>query len=88
MSTTSKFNKSPPTLVNEESYETWKRDIGIWCELTDLVKEKQALAIHLSLTGRARIASSEIKVEDLKENVLRELLLSASILNEMASCAF
>lgn len=61
-------SKWPPKLDNELHYETWKRDIAIWCELTDLPEEKRALAIHLSLSGRARTASSEIPVEDLKKN--------------------
>ena len=59
--------KWPPKLESDAAYESRKRDIGIWCELCDLSKEKQALEIHLSLTGRARIASSEISVENLKK---------------------
>lgn len=57
-----------PRFENDETYENWKRDIGIWCELTELAKGKQALAIHLSLSGRARAASSEIDVADLKKD--------------------
>ena len=59
--------KVPPKLENEDAYENWKKDINIWCELTDIDAEKRALAIHLSLTGRARVASSEIGIEDLKK---------------------
>ena len=51
---------------NEANYENWKRDIEIWCELCELTKTKQALAIHLSFNGRARIASSEINITKLK----------------------
>lgn len=61
-------SKWPPKLNNDASYENWKRDIAIWCELTDFTAPKQALAIHLSLSGRARTASSEIKVDDLKKD--------------------
>ena len=43
-----------------------KKDIEIWCELTDLAIEKPALAIHLVLTGRARVASSKLEVTELK----------------------
>ena len=68
-------NKHPPKLENDSAYENWKRDIGIWCELTELGKNKRALAIHLALTGRARIASSEIKVEDLKKDNGVDILL-------------
>ena len=70
--------KWPPKLENEEAYENWKKDIRIWCELTELSKNKQALAVHLSLSGRAREASSEIPAADLKKDdgvdvVLRKL---------------
>ena len=58
--------KMPPKFVSDDDYENWKRDIEIWRELTDLPKTKQALAMHLSLNGRARIASSEISVDSLK----------------------
>ena len=54
--------KSPPRFESEEAYEVWKNDIKIWCLLTDLDVKKQALAIHLSLTGRARVATSELQV--------------------------
>ena len=43
--------------------------------MTDLTASKQALAIHLSLSGRARNASSEISLTDLeKENGVDNLL--------------
>lgn len=61
-------NKWPPKFVDESAYENWKKDIGIWCELTELKKEKQALAIHLSLDGRARQASSELDLGVLKKD--------------------
>ena len=60
--------KEPPKLDSDDKYENWKRDIQIWYELTTLEKSKRALAIHLSLTGRARLASSEITVADLKKD--------------------
>ena len=62
---TNASNKVPPKLENESEYEAWKKDISIWCLLTDLAEEKRALAIHLGLTGRARMASSELDVKDL-----------------------
>lgn len=59
--------KFPPKLV-DGAYETWKTDVEIWIKLTDLEKPKQALAIHLSLEGRARIASSEISADVLNSD--------------------
>ena len=58
-------SKYPPRFDGSE-YETWKKDINIWCALTELDENKQALAIHLSLSGRARTASSEIELAVLK----------------------
>ena len=54
-----------PPVFNGVNYETWKRDVKIWCRLADFTAEKQALAIHLSLEGRARDASSEIDPDTL-----------------------
>ena len=68
--------KWPPKLNNSASYETWKRDIEIWCDLTDLVETKRALAIHLSLQGKARDASSEVPIADLKKSNGVEILLA------------
>lgn len=67
--------KWPPKLESDCAFEAWKKDINIWCELCELPKEKQALAIHLSLSGRARVASSEIEVEVLKRSDGVEVLL-------------
>ena len=67
--------KCPPRFESESEYENWKKDIQIWCGLTDLAKDKQALAIHLSLTGRARTASSEIELAVLKsENGVKSII--------------
>ena len=68
--------KWPPKLENEDFYENWKKDISIWCELSELEKPKQALAIHLSLSGRAREASSEIPADRLKQENGVEVLLN------------
>ena len=67
--------KWPPNLENEDCFENWKKDICIWCESSELEKPKQALAIHLSLSGRAREASSEIPADSLKQENAVELLL-------------
>ena len=64
----SNSNKNPPVFKDHDDYEVWKRDISLWCEFTDIAKPKQAIAIHLSLTGRARQATSELKVEELKSD--------------------
>ena len=68
--------KWPPKLDNEGRYESWKKDVEIWAKLTDIKPAKQALAIHLSLGGRARIATSELKVEDLNKDNGVDLVIS------------
>lgn len=60
--------KNPPKLEDDSAYESWRKDINIWTDLTELPKGKQALAIHLSLSGRARSASSEIDADSLKKD--------------------
>ena len=58
--------KSPPLFKEDETdYEQWKKDIDLWTVITDLDKNKQAIVIHLSLSGRARSASSELTKEQL-----------------------
>ena len=55
--------------LNDMSCENWKKDIDIWCELTELPKTKHVLTIHL-LSGRTRAASLEIdsiEAADLKK---------------------
>ena len=58
----------PPKLMDDTHFESWKKDIEIWCKLTDIPAPKRALAIHLSLTGRARIASSEMEIAELEHD--------------------
>lgn len=65
---TSNIMKNPPCFEDENSYEKWRKDIEIWVKLTDLKENKQALAIHLSLTGKAREISSEISVDVLSQD--------------------
>lgn len=59
--------KWPPKLDDDTDYEAWKEDILMWCDLTDIPEEKQALAIHLALTGQAHTATGQIGRENLKK---------------------
>ena len=52
--------KIPPRMQGVENYESWKADLDMWSELTDLEPEKRAFAVHLVLEGAARIASGEL----------------------------
>jgi hypothetical protein len=42
--------------------------VGIWTQVTNLDEKKQALAMLLSLEGRARDTALEISVEDLNKD--------------------
>ena len=58
-------------------YEQWKKDLLLWTEFTDISRTKMAIAVHLSLTGRAR-ATSELSMDELKnedgiDNLLKKL---------------
>ena len=65
----SSISKVPP-LFNEDrdDYEVWKKDVALWTSFTDIPAAKHGIAVHLSLKGRARAASSEISVVDMKSD--------------------
>ena len=60
--------KTPPALREDIPYESWKKEIQIWQRFTSLEKEKQALAIFLSLEGKARETVLEVEVDDLNKD--------------------
>ena len=60
------YKNSPK--FEEDCYERWKNELEIWQLVTDLEKKKQALAVTLSLTGKAREAALNIKAEDLNSD--------------------
>lgn len=60
--------KIPPRMTEQKSYDTWKNEIKMWRLVTELDKKKQALAIALSLTGKAREAALEIPAENLNSD--------------------
>ena len=68
--------------------EKWKNELGIW---TNLDEKKQALAVVLSLEGRARDTALEISVEDLnKDDGMGTLIraLDSIFLKEEKDCAY
>ena len=62
------FSKCPPVFEENSDYDTWKKDIELWEAFTDLPADKCGIAVHLSLKGRARSASSELSVSELKSD--------------------
>ena len=55
----------PPAFEEKKSYESWKNEVEMWKRVTELDKKKQALAVALSLTGRARDTALEISADVL-----------------------
>lgn len=60
--------KQPPKFDDKTSYETWSNEIKIWECMTDLDVKKRALAVTLSLTGKARETAVSIAVEKLNDD--------------------
>lgn len=67
--------KNPPVLEDVENYEQWKEDVLMWKEITDLSKNKQALAVHLTLKGQAREVANQVSTVDKKRDNGLEILL-------------
>ena len=60
--------KQPPKFDENSSYEAWSSEVKIWQNLTDLDITKQALAVTLSLTGRAHETAVRVPVDELNSN--------------------
>ena len=68
--------RNPPVFNENDDYDQWKKDVDLWCSVTDIEDVKQAVIIHLSLTGRARQASSELSGTELKSKTGVKNLMS------------
>ena len=56
---------NPPVLDDSVVYETWRKEIELWQEVTDIDKKKQAVTIYFALRGKARDACIEISKSEL-----------------------
>ena len=71
--------KTPPLFQEEDmDYEQWRKHLLLWTKLTDIEPKKMAIAVHLSLSGRARKATSELSAEELAceagvDNIVKKL---------------
>ena len=59
------YKLTPPILNKEYGYSNWKYDLKIWEAFTSLEKQKQGLAVFLSLTGQDKQAVRNISIENL-----------------------
>ena len=70
--------KNPPSFgVKETNYETWRNEFDIWCLVTEVKVEKQALAVALSLQGQARAIALELDKAKLNDKDVITFLLDA-----------
>ena len=68
--------KVPPAFDEKKSYKSSKNEVEIWRLVTDLDKKKQALAVALLLTRRARDSRKEIAAGDFnKDDGMTTLLM-------------
>ena len=57
--------RNPPILVDGKQYEIWKKEVDLWQLCCKLEKKEQGPALALSLTGKAREAALELRVEEI-----------------------
>ena len=69
-------SKAPPPFTGGDDYDVWKKDLELLHMFADLGVKKQAIAVHLSLTGRARSATTELTIEYMKRPDTMETLLA------------
>ena len=57
--------KLAPVLDDNTNYIDWCKELDVWVKLTRLPEEKKALAIFLSLRGKAKKAALQLEIKDL-----------------------
>ena len=62
--------------MDEKDYDTWKNEIEIWRLMTDLAKKKQALAVTLTLSGKARETAIQVPAASLNTDEGMDILIS------------
>ena len=65
------FVVNPPILTESTSYELWKLETRAWTLITDLGKEKQAIAVALNLPNGEKNGIKERVFDELELNVLK-----------------
>ena len=58
-------NKLAPVLDDNTNYIDWCKELDVWVKLTELPKEKKAIAIFLSHRGKAKKAALQLEIKDL-----------------------
>lgn len=68
--------KNPP-VFGEQTYEQWKSELKIWELMTEMDVTKRALAVILTLKGRARTCALNCEIEQLNSENGMDTLLRA-----------
>ena len=59
--------QGPPLLNKAKSFESWKLEVELWLEITDLKPEKVAIMLALSLPNECKFGN------DIKDRVLENI---------------
>jgi len=51
---------SPPIFNEGDDHEEWKTDVKMWHLISDVPKDLHTVSVHVSLTERAKNATSEV----------------------------
>ena len=61
MSDNSKLAKMPVLAADGENYEGWRKDVKLWCLISKGTDKEKAIMLYLSLTGRPKLVSEEVR---------------------------
>lgn len=61
MGDNSKLAKMPVLSASGENYSTWREDVKLWCLITKGNDKERAIMLYLSLTGRPKLVTEEVK---------------------------
>ena len=82
------FGPNVPLLNKARSYDTWKKEIELWCKITELSKEKLGITIALALPDEECQFGKDIK-SDVLDNVTGTQLFKISCQQTFhAACVF
>ena len=81
MSDNNKLAKMPVLAADGENYEGWRKDVKLWCLINKGTDKEKAIMLYLSLTGRPKLVSEEVreallgeeKVEKPVDKILEKL---------------
>ena len=69
------MHKNPPEFSSKKSYDQYVEELKAWCKVKDLTKDKQGVAVALSLpesdsSGIRNKVFRELTLDDLKKKMV------------------